>query len=277
MDTITYKTALIVGAGVGLSAALTRLFTSKGIRVALAARETEKLGALCKQTGATAYSCDATDLSDLTKLFSDVERDCGAPDVVVYNASARVRGAFVDLVPADVAKAIAVSAFGGFLVAQQASRRMLPNRHGAILFTGASASVKGYVQSAAFAMGKFALRGLAQSMARELSPHGIHVAHFVIDGGIRSAVRTEPPDKPDSLLDPDAIAANYWSVLSQPRSAWTSEMEMRPWLEKFWCAISLLFRDKRAASPAGYGADCELWLLDRACKFKLRKALTNAD
>jgi NAD(P)-dependent dehydrogenase (short-subunit alcohol dehydrogenase family) len=139
----------------------------------------------------------------------------------------------VDLVPADVAKAIAVSAFGGFLVAQQASRRMLPNRHGAILFTGASASVKGYAQSAAFAMGKFALRGLAQSMARELSPHGIHVAHFVIDGGIRSAVRTEPPDKPDSLLDPDAIAANYWSVLSQPRSVWTSEMEMRPWLEKF--------------------------------------------
>ena len=147
MDTITYKTALIVGAGVGLSAALTRLFTSKGIRVALAARETDKLGVLCKQTGATAYSCDATDLSDVTRLFSDVERDCGAPDVVVYNASARVRGAFVDLVPADVAKAIAVSAFGGFLVAQQASRRMLPNRHGAILFTGASASVKGYARS----------------------------------------------------------------------------------------------------------------------------------
>ena len=144
-----------------------------------------------------------------------------------------MRGAFVDLIPADVAEAIAVSAFGGFLVAQQASRRMLPHRHGAILFTGASASVKGYPQSAAFAMRKFALRGLAQSMARELSPHGIHVTHFVIDGGIRSAVRTEPPDRPDSLLDPDAIAANYWSVLSQPRSAWTSEMEMRPWLEKF--------------------------------------------
>jgi NAD(P)-dependent dehydrogenase (short-subunit alcohol dehydrogenase family) len=233
MDTITYKTALIVGAGVGLSAALTRLFTSKGIRVALAARETDKLGALCKQTGATAYSCDATDLSDLTKLFSDVERDCGAPDVVVYNASARVRGAFVDLVPADVAKAIAVSAFGGFLVAQQASRRMLPNRHGAILFTGASASVKGYAQSAAFAMGKFALRGLAQSMARELSPHGIHVAHFVIDGAIRNPGRVEPPDRPDSMLDPDAIAASYLHVLQQPRSAWTWEVELRPWVERF--------------------------------------------
>lgn len=233
MDTITYKTALIVGAGVGLSAALTRLFVSKGIRVALAARQTDKLAALCKETGAAAYSCDATDPNDVTRLFTEVERDCGVPDVVVYNASARVRGAFVDLIPADVARAMAVSAFGGFLVAQQASRRMLPNKHGAILFTGASASVKGYPQSAAFAMGKFALRGLAQSMARELSPHGIHVAHFVIDGGIRSAVRTEPPDKPDSLLDPGAIAANYWSVLSQSRSAWTSEMEMRPWLEKF--------------------------------------------
>ncbi len=189
MQTIAYKTALIVGAGMGLSAALTRLFTSKGMRVALAARQTDKLAALCKETGAAAYACDATNVDDVARLFTEVERDYGAPDVVVYNASARARGAFVDLVPADVSKAIAVSAFGGFLVAQEAARRMLPNGHGAILFTGASASVKGYPQSAPFAMGKFALRGLAQSMARELSPRGIHVAHFVIDGGIRSAVR----------------------------------------------------------------------------------------
>ena len=161
--------------------------------------------------------------------------------MVVYNASARARGAFVDLVPADVAQAIAVSAFGGFLVAQQAVRRMLPHKRGAILFTGASASVKGYPQSAPFAMGKFALRGLAQSMARELSPQGIHVAHFVIDGGIRSAVRTEPADRPDSMLDPDAIALNYWNVLCQPRSAWTWELELRPWVEKF-----CVFRAMRA-------------------------------
>ena len=110
---------------------------------------------------------------------------------------------------------------------------MLPNKHGAILFTGASASVKGYAQSAPFAMGKFALRGLAQSMARELSPQGIHVAHFVIDGGIRSAARTEHADRPDSMLDPDAIAESYWNVLQQQRSAWTWEMELRPWVEKF--------------------------------------------
>ena len=219
MEIVKYKTALIVGAGAGLSAALARLFSREAIRVALAARQSDKLGALCKETGATAYACDATSLDDVAGLFAAVERDCGAPDVVVYNASGPTRGAFLDLIPADVANAIAVSAFGGFLVAQEAARRMLPNRHGAIFFTGASASMKGYPQSAPFAMGKFALRGLAQSMARELSPQGIHVAHFVIDGGIRSARRTEPTDKPDSMLDPDAIATNYWNVLCQPRSA----------------------------------------------------------
>ena len=143
------------------------------------------------------------------------------------------RGSLVDLVPAEVQNALTVSAFGGFLVAQQAARRMLPNRHGAILFTGASASVKGYAQSAPFAMGKFALRGLAQSMARELAPQGIHVAHFVIDGAIRNPGRAEPSDKPDSMLDPDAIAESYLQVLRQPRSAWAWEIELRPWVEKF--------------------------------------------
>jgi len=233
METPKYKTALIVGAGEGLSASLARLFAKQGIRVALAARKIEKLGALCAETGARAFACNASEPEEVERLFGLVDREIATPDVVVYNASGRARGAFVELVAADVENTIAVSAFGGFLVAQEAAKRMLPNKHGAILFTGASASVKGYSQSAPFAMGKFALRGLAQSMARELSPHGIHVAHFVIDGGIRSAARTEPTDRPDSMLDPDAIAFSYWNVLQQPRSAWSWELELRPWVEKF--------------------------------------------
>ena len=233
METPKYKTALIVGAGEGLSASLARLFAREGIRVALASRSIEKLGALCTETKAKAFSCNASDADEVERLFGLVEREIGTPDLVVYNASARARGPVIDLAPTDVAQAIAVSAFGGFLVAQQAAKRMLPNKHGAILFTGASASVKGYAQSASFAMGKFALRGLAQSMARELSPQGLHIAHFVIDGGIRSATRVEPADRPDSFLDPDAIALSYWSVLQQPRSAWTWEVELRPWVEKF--------------------------------------------
>ena len=233
METPKYKTALIVGAGEGLSASLARLFAKQGIRVALAARKIEKLGALCAETGARAFACNAIEPEEVERLFGLVDREIATPDVVVYNASGRARGAFVELVAADVENTIAVSAFGGFLVAQEAAKRMLPNKHGAILFTGASASVKGYSQSAPFAMGKFALRGLAQSMARELSPQGIHVAHFVIDGGIRSAARTEPIDRPDSMLDPDAIAFSYWNVLQQPRSAWSWELELRPWVEKF--------------------------------------------
>jgi NAD(P)-dependent dehydrogenase (short-subunit alcohol dehydrogenase family) len=232
MEKPKYKTALIVGAGGGLSASLARLFAREGIRVALAARGIEKLGALCSETGARAFACNATDADEVERLFGLVEREIESPDVVVYNAGGHARGAFVDLVPSEVENLIAV-AYGGFLVAQQAARRMLPNRHGAILFTGASASVKGYPQSAPFAMSKFALRGLAQSMARELSPQGIHVAHFVIDGGIRTAARVEPADRPDSMLDPDAIALSYWNVLQQPRSAWTWELELRPWVEKF--------------------------------------------
>lgn len=233
MASLPYSTALIVGTGTGLSASLARLFACEGLRLALAARQPDKLSALCSETKARAFGCDATDPVQVEKLFVDVAAQIGAPDVVVYNPSARSRGPLVDLVPADVQRGLMVSAYGGFLVAQQAVRRMLPNGRGAVLFTGASASVKGYPQSAPFAMGKFALRGLAQSMARELQPHGIHVAHFVIDGGIRSATRTDPPDKPDSLLDPDAIAENYLHVLRQPRSVWTWEIELRPWVEKF--------------------------------------------
>ena len=149
---------------------------------------------------------------------------------MIYNASARARGPFATLDPDEVRRTLIVTAFGAFLVAQRAASRMLTKGSGAILFTGASASVKGYAESAPFAMGKFALRGMAQSMARELAPKGIHVAHFVIDGGIRPRGRANPDD---STLDPDAIAETYLHVLKQARSAWTWEVELRPWVERF--------------------------------------------
>jgi NAD(P)-dependent dehydrogenase (short-subunit alcohol dehydrogenase family) len=230
---MNYISALIVGAGSGLSGSLARGFANAGMKVALAARTPDKLAVLAQETGAKLYGCDATRRDQVEKLFTDLDGAEATPDVVVYNASYRTRGPLIDLDPSEVEKSIQVSAFAGFLVAQAAAKRMLPRKHGAILFTGASASIKGYAQSAPFAMGKFALRGLAQSLARELSPQGIHIAHFVIDGGIRSARRAEPPDQPDSLLDPDAIAQSYLDVLKQPRSAWSWEIELRPWVEKF--------------------------------------------
>jgi NAD(P)-dependent dehydrogenase (short-subunit alcohol dehydrogenase family) len=230
----TYKRALIVGAGDGLSASLARVLAGAGLAVGLAARDTGKLAHLARETGAAVHACDAAQPDSVAALFAAMDGALGgAPDVVVYNPSARVRGPLVELDPDGVANALAVTCFGGFLVAQQAARRMLPARHGAILLTGASASVKGYVNSASFAMGKFGLRGLAQSIARELAPQGIHVAHFIIDGGIRHARRTEAPDAPDSTLDPDAIARTYLQILQQDRSAWTWEVELRPWVERF--------------------------------------------
>ena len=225
-----FKRALIVGAGSGLSASLARLLSRNEMRVALAARNTEKLAALCKETVATAFQCDATKPEDVESLFRAVEGAMGAPDVVIHNASGRVRGEFASLDPAAVRESILATAYSGFLVARRAVGAMLKEGHGAVLFTGASASIKGYAKSAPFAMGKFALRGLAQSMARELAPKGIHVAHFVIDGGIGSAERKSAND---SFLDPDAIATSYLHVLRQPRSAWTWEVELRPWVETF--------------------------------------------
>ena len=212
---------------------MARLLATEGIKVALAARSTGDLAALVNKTGAQAFACDATQRVEVEKLFADLEAAFGAPDIVVYNASFRTRGPLVDLDPAEVEQSLATTAFGAFLVAQQAARRMLVKQHGAILFTGASASVKGYAQSAPFAMGKFALRGLAQSMARELHPQGIHVAHVVIDGGIASARRTEPSDRPASLLEPDAIAATCLHLIQQPRSVLSTEIALRPWVEKF--------------------------------------------
>lgn len=228
-------TALIVGTGSGISASLARQLKARGWRLAVVSRNAASMAAIAAETGALAIAADASLEADVARLFAEVDQKLGALDLAVYNASFRTRGPFVDLVPEDVAKTMTVSAYGGFLMAQQAARRMLPRGRGAIFFTGASASVKGYAQSAPFAMGKFALRGLSQSLSRELQPKGIHIAHFVIDGGVRNAVRgrTEAAGETDALLDPDAIAQSYLHVLDQPRSAWTSEVELRPWVERF--------------------------------------------
>src|SRR5438045_427969 len=223
--------AVIVGAGSGLSASLARQCAAAGMRVALAARNVDKLSGLKSETGASSHACDVTEARQVEQLFSGLD----APELVVYNPSYRVRGAFLELDREEVKKTLMVCAYGGFLVAQSALKRMLERGRGSLFFTGASASVKGYAESAPFAMGKFALRGLAQSLARELAPKNIHVAHFIIDGGIerpggdaRAASRGD-----DGMLKPDAIADTYLAVYRQHRSAWSFEVDLRPWLEKF--------------------------------------------
>lgn len=228
------ENALIVGTGSGLSASLARLFAKSGLKVALAARKPEKLDGLVKETGAQVYSCDASRREDVAALFKNAARDLGSLDLVVYNPSYRTRGPLIELDPVEVEKTLMVTCYGGFLVGQAAARLMLERGHGSILFTGASASVKGYARSAPFAMGKFGLRGLAQSMARELQPKNIHVAHFVIDGGIRQQSDARAAERgADGMLEPDAIAETYLHVHRQHRSAWTSEVELRPWVETF--------------------------------------------
>lgn len=219
--------ALIIGAGDGLSASLARLLAREGYGVALAARNTGKLATLAAETGARLHAVDAADRAQVGKLFAAE----GEAEVVVYNPSYRTRGPIAELDPDEVQRSLQVCAFGGFLAVREAAQRMLPRGRGTILLTGASAGVKGYPESAPFAMGKFALRGLAQSAARELHPKGIHVAHVVIDGGIRSARRPENGEA--TMLDPDAIAETYLHLLRQPRSCWSWEIEVRPWVERF--------------------------------------------
>lgn len=223
-------TALIIGAGAGLSASLARRLAARGHDLVLAARDTSDLGPLAKATGATLVDCDARDRGDMGELFAAVDDMPGALEIAVYNPSARVRGPVAELDPQAVETAILVTAYGAFLMAHHAVQRMQPSGNGALLFTGASAGVKGFANSSSFAMGKFALRGLCQSLARELHPKGIHVGHFVIDGGISKT----PDDNPgDRWLDPDAIAETYMAFLDQPRSAWAWEIELRPWVENF--------------------------------------------
>ena len=227
------ETALIVGAGPGLSASFARRLASEGVRVAIAARNIDKLSDLVAETGAKPYACDASNPAAVANLFTSVTADLGEPDIVVYNASSRVRGPIIDLDPEAVLNAITISCFGGFLVAQQAAKQMVPRGNGAIFLTGASAGVKGYPNSSTFAMGKFGLRGLAQSLARELHPQNVHVGHFIIDGGIERENDPRADRGSDGLLNPDSIAETYYNFWRQPRDAWAWEIELRPWVEKF--------------------------------------------
>ena len=224
---------LIVGAGLGLSASLARQCHTAGMKVALAARDGEKAIAVAQETGASLHRCNASSIEDVAALFTALDDSIGTPDLVVYNPSARLRGPITDLDPEATRTAIEVTCFGAFLVAQQAARRMLARGSGSILFTGASAGVKGFANSSVFAMGKFGLRGLAQALARELHPQNIHIGHFVIDGGIASERQYRKDDGSDRMLDPDAIAEAYLQFHNQHRSAWAWEVELRPWVEKF--------------------------------------------
>lgn len=227
------QSVLIVGAGSGLSASLARRCHAAGMRVALAARDGGKAHAVAQETGASLHRCDASSIEDVAALFAALDASIGTPDLVVYNPSARLRGPVTELDPEATRAAIETTCFGAFLVAQQAARRMLQRGSGSILFTGASAGVKGFANSSVFAMGKFGLRGLAQSLARELHPQNIHIGHFVIDGGIASDRPDRQDDGGDRMLDPDAIAEAYLQFHNQHRSAWAWEVELRPWVETF--------------------------------------------
>ena len=227
------QSVLIVGAGSGLSASLARRCHAAGMKVALAARDGEKARAVVQETGASLHRCDASSIEDVAALFAALDAGTGTPDLVVYNPSARLRGPITELDPEATRAAIETTCFGAFLVAQQAARRMLARGSGSILFTGASAGVKGFANSLVFAMGKFGLRGLAQSLARELHPQNIHIGHFVIDGGIASDRPDRQDDGGDRMLDPDAIAEAYLQFHNQHRSAWAWEVELRPWVETF--------------------------------------------
>ena len=228
------KSILIIGGGFGLSWSIARLFSKEGMDVSIASRNIEKYANLDSEIKLNLYNCDASIIEDVNKLFENIDKNTGTPDLVVYNPSARVRGPIGELNPNEVKKALEITSFGGFLVAQESAKRMMKRGSGSIFFTGATAGVKGFPNSSVFAMGKFALRGLAQSLARELHPKNIHIGHFVIDGGIsKSKYFGNNNNENDGLLDPDEIAKTYLNFYKQNKSAWSWEIEIRPWVEIF--------------------------------------------
>ncbi len=237
-EALMSQTAVVVGVGPGLGAALVRKFAAAGMQVIAAARHIDRLRGLPDEAGAEAVrlaACDATDPGAIARLFEELRRDEAELAIAVFNAGSFAPAQVVDIEPADFERCWRVGAFGGFLVGQAAARLMLSQGHGTIIFTGATASLRGGAGFANLASPKFALRALAQSMARELGPQGIHVAHVIIDGQIRSPRYAQRLAErgPDSLLDPDAIAEVYLDLHRQHRSAWTQELDLRPWVERF--------------------------------------------
>ena len=223
------ESVLIIGVGQGLSTSLARLCFSKGMKVVLAARNVEKLEDLKKEVNAETYKCDSSDIESVNNLFKEIDKTIGTPNLVIYNASSRPsRNGVAELDPKQVQQAINVTCFGAFLVAQEATKRMLKRKSGSIFFTGATAGIKGFANSSAFAMGKFGLRGLAQSLARELHPKNIHIGHFVIDGGIGKKKMGDY-----QMINPDEIAKTYLDFHNQDQSAWSWEIELRTSVEKF--------------------------------------------
>jgi NAD(P)-dependent dehydrogenase (short-subunit alcohol dehydrogenase family) len=232
------QVAVIVGVGPGLGFALVKRFASAGMAVAMAARDQDRLEQLLAEEpleDTRAYACDATDPAAVDRLFARIDDELGAPEVAVFNAGAFQPGGILEITPAEFERCWRIGCLAGFLVAQAAARRMVERGHGTIIFTGATAALRGSARFANLAVPKFGLRALAQSMARELGPQGIHVGHVVIDGQIMSEryAHFAAERGPDSLLEPDAIAEMYYQLHVQPRSAWTLELDLRPWTEKF--------------------------------------------
>ena len=236
--------ALVIGAGDATGGAIAKRFARGGYTACVTRRSLDKLQPLLDEIrsgGGTAYgfASDARKEEEVIALFDQVERDIGTVDVLVFNIGANVRAPIGDETARRYYKVWEMACFGGFLNGREAARRMAPRGKGTILFTGATASMRGSAGFAAFAGAKFALRALAQSMARELGPQGIHVAHVVIDGAIDTEfIRENFPERyalkeQDGILDPDHIAEQYWMLHSQPRDAWTHELDLRPWMEKF--------------------------------------------
>ena len=225
---MTQKAVLIVGAGSGLSASLARAFNSKGMKIVLAARNIDKLDSLKKEIDALVFKCDSTENKSVQNLFLQTDSIIGTPEIVIYNPSLRIVKPFIEYSPDEMLQSIKVNSYGAFLVAHESVKRMLKIGKGNIFFTGSSASVKGFAKSASFAMGKFGLRGLAQSLAREPHPQNIHIGHFVIDGGIG-----KEPVGNYQMIHPDEIAKQYLNFYLQDKKAWSWEIEIRTNTEKF--------------------------------------------